>query len=263
VRLPLLLAATLAVFLVACGGGGDENKPSPAATSAAKKAAATAAPASATATATAAATVEDRAATEALLKAASLQLEDLPSGFTLDDERFTTNEEAAAEQEGNPRAATLEDLNGFGRILGYEASYSQDVSATGSALSFQMTTTVYRDSKGAGEHFRFVREQTSDPEFIQAFEDSLAGSGVEVKDATISPMSFADVGDDHLALELKVTAHSPDLDADFDVVSQLVGVRRDRGIGAITVTAVGSPESVGELEDLARTLDERLKDALE
>ena len=252
-RLPLFLAATLAVFLVACGGGEDENKPAATGTSASPT----------SASATAAATLEDRAATEALLKAASLQLEDLPSGFTLDDERFTTNEEAAAEQEGNAHAPTLEDLNGFGRILGYEASYSQDVSATESVLSLQMTTTVYRDSKGAGEHFRFVREQTSDPEFIQSFEDSLASSGVEVKDATISPMSFADVGDDHLALELKVTAHSPDLDADFDVVSQLIGVRRDRGIGAITVTAVGSPESVAELEDLARTLDQRLKDALE
>jgi len=248
VRLLLPLVAISALFLVACGSGGDENEPA------------------ATGVPTTAATVENRAEVEALLKAASLHLEDLPSGFTLDDERFTTNEEAAAEQENNAHAPTLEDLDRFGRILGYEASYSPDASSgsvNADVLSLQMTTTVYQDSKGADEHFQFVREQTSDPEFIQAFEDSLASGGVEVKDATISPMSIANIGDDSLALELKVTAHNPDVDADFDVISQIVGVRRGRGIGAITVVAVGSPEPVDELESLARTLDERLKGALE
>jgi hypothetical protein len=76
-------------------------------------------------------------------------------------------------------------------------------------------------------------------------------------------MSFAELGDDRLAFGIKVSAHSTELDQDFDFIAQLVGVRRDRGIGSVTVLAVNSPSPVDELEDLTRTLDERLKDALE
>jgi hypothetical protein len=76
-------------------------------------------------------------------------------------------------------------------------------------------------------------------------------------------MSFAEVGDDRIAFEMKFTMHNPDLNTDFHYVVQLVGIRRGRGVGAISVFAVTSPSPVGELEDLARTLDKRLKDALE
>ena len=253
-RLLLTLAATLAVFLVACGGG-DETEPPP-----------TGVPASPTAVASM--TAEERGDTEALLKAAALRLEDLPSGFTLDEEKFSTNEETAEEQKDNPYAPTLEDLNRFGRILAYEASYSQEVSpaslVAGGTLFLQVTSAVYRDSKGAGEALEFVRRQASDPGFAEEFQQNFAGgSGVQVKSATISPMSFAKVGDDRLAFEIKISAHSPDLDTDLDFVGRIVGVQRDRGIDSVTVLAVGSPSPVQELEDLARTLDERMKDALE
>jgi hypothetical protein len=236
-RLLLILAATLAAFLVACGGG-DEIGP------------------------------EERAETEALLKAAALRLEDLPSGFILDEERFTTNEETAAEQKDNPYAPTLEDLNRFGRILAYEATYSQEVSlsslVTGGTLFIQTTAAVYRDSEGASEAFEFVRQQASDPGFADEFQKNFASSSsVEVRSATISPMSFAAVGDDRLAFKIDITAHSADVDLDLNFVGQIVGVRRGRAINSVTVLAVGSPSPVQELEDLARTLDERMQDALE
>jgi hypothetical protein len=239
------------VLLTACGGG-DETEPSP-----------TKVPASPTAVASM--TADERAATEALLKAAALRLEDLPSGFTLDEEKFTTNEEAA-EGSDSPGAATLEDMNRFGRILGYEANYSQEVSLgslLGGTLFLQATTVVYRDSAGARDAFELTRQRTSDPEFAKAFEASVAGSAGEVRDASISPMSFAKVGDDRIAFEMKFTMHSPDLDTDLDFVGRIVGVRRDRGIDSITVLALGTPSPVQELEDLARTLDQRMKDALE
>ena len=150
-KLLLPLIAALALFLAACGGG-DDNEAAPSGTT---EAPATGSPA-ATATAaapTAAVTIEDRAEVEALLKAAALGLEDLPSGFTLDEERFTTNEEAARETSDSPGAATLEDMNRFGRILGYEASYSQEASVSalleGGTLFLQVTTTAYQDSDGA------------------------------------------------------------------------------------------------------------------
>jgi len=271
VKLLLPLVAALAVFLVACGGGGDDNdnEPSPTATtSAAGEPQATAAAASPTAaTPTAEATVEDRPEVEALLKAAALRLEDLPSGYTLDDETFSTNEESAEDESELLGGPTLEDLNRFGRILGYEASYSQEASPStlleGGTLFLQVTTTVYRDSAGARDAFEFTRQRTSDPEFAKAFEASVAGSAGEVRDASISPMSLAEVGDDRIAFEMKFTMHNPDLNTDFHYVVQLVGIRRGRGVGAISVFAVTSPSPVGELEDLARTLDKRLKDALE
>ena len=272
-RLLLPLVAALALLLVACGGGDDENgdnEPSPTATTAAAgEPQATAAPASATAPApTSAATVEDRPEVETLLKAAALQLEDLPSGYTLDDETFSTNEESAEDESELLGGPTLEDLNRFGRILGYEASYSQEAGLSsileGGTLSLQVTTTLYEDSDGADKAFEFVREQASDPEFVEAFEESFAGSpGVEVRDASISPMSFAELGDDRLAFGIKVSAHSTELDQDFDFIARVVGIRRDRAIGSVTVLAVNESPPEDELEDLARTLDERMKDALE
>jgi len=259
----VLLAAVFALGLVACGGEGEEAAtatPSPAVH-------ATAAPASPTiaATTTAAAT-EDRPEVEALLRAAALRLEDLPSGFTLDEEKFTTNEQQAEEGSAHPGGPTLEDLNRFGRILGYEADYSQEVSVgslLGGTLFLQATTVVYRDSAGARDAFEFTRQRASDPEFAKAFEASVAGSAGEVRDASISPMSFAEVGDDRIAFEMKFTMHNPDLNIDYQYVVQLVGIRRGRGIGSVTVLAITSPSPIQELEDLARTTDERLKDALE
>jgi len=279
-RLLLPLVTALAVVLVACGGG-DDNEASPtASTSAPGEPAATAAAPSATAPAasatapaasatapTAAATVEDQAEVEALLKAAALRPEDLPEGYTLDEEKFTTNEESVAETAG-PGEATLEDLNGFGRILGYEASYSQEAGLStlleGGTLFLQTTTTVYQDSDGAKEHFGFVRDQASDPEFVDNFEKSFADSpGVEVSNATISEISVADVGDERLGYEVKVSAHSTDLDQDFDFVGQIIGVRRDRMISSITVVGINSSTPTDQLDDLARTMDQHMKDALE
>lgn len=254
-RLLLPLVATFALFLAACGGG-DENEPSPAETA---EAPASGSPA-------AAATIENRAEVEALLKAAALRLEDLPAGFTLDEEDFTTNEESAAEATGP--GPTLEDLNRFGRILGYEASYSQEASLSalleGETLSLQVTTTVYQDSDGADEAFQFVRNQASKPEFVQAFKEGFANdSGVEVRDASISPLSLAELGDDRQGYEMKIAAHSTELDQDFEFISHLVGIRKDRLIGSIIMLTINQPPSEDELKDLARTLDERLKDALE
>ena len=265
-RLLLTLVATLAVVLVACGGGGDDNESSPTATtSAAGEPAATIAPGSATATAPTSGAVEDRAEVEALLKATALRLEDLPEGFSLDEESFTTNEESAGDA-GAIGEPTLEDLNRFGRILGYDASYSQGGPSSlldRGTLSLFATATLYGDSDGADQAFEFVRDQASDPDFVDAFEESLTSPGVEIQDASISPMSFAELGDERQAYEVKVSAHSTDLDQDFDFIAQLVGIRRDRLVGAVTVLAINSLSPEPGLEDLARTLDERMKDALE
>src|SRR3990172_7637386 len=56
------------------------------------------------------------------LKSMTLALDDLPAGFTLEDEGFTTNEEASRRQEMEPPEQWLARANEQGRLLGYEAT---------------------------------------------------------------------------------------------------------------------------------------------
>lgn len=263
----VLLAGLIwtAAFLSACGDDGDTEAPAASTGSPAPAAQDTTSPPSPTPTAI----DPERAEAEALLKAAALRTEDLPSGFTLDEESFSTNEEAATESSDSPGSFTLTDMNRFQRILGYDASFSNLEALTSSAvfegtLFVQSTATVYRNPSGAGEAFEFVREQTSDTQAAQVFEESFASSaGVEVRDASISPVSIPELGDDRLAIEIRVSAHSAELDEDFEFVAQLVAIRRDRLVGSFTVVAVNAPAPAEELENLARKLDERMQGALE
>jgi len=253
VRLAALLGAfgVVAVVLAACGGG-DEDEPTPA--GATSPAAAPIGP-----------TAEERAAAEPLLKAAALLAEDLPEGFTFAEERFVTNEQSIAEQLNYSGAPTLEDLNRWGQILEYEVTYSREVPSipTDATLYLEVTTSLYRDSAGADENFEFVRRQTTDPEYAEAQEQESAEAGQDIRDVEISPISFASVGEDRMAFELRFTTYNSSLGKDLNYVAQLIGVRRGRAIGTLQVLAVGSPHAVEELEDLAHTLDERMKAALE
>ena len=242
---PAALAGALglaALVITACGGG-DDSDPSPT-------------PASATA--------EERAAAEPILKAASLPGEDLPQGFTFQEDRLLTNEESAEEELHYAGAPTVEDLNRWGQILEYEVSYQREIpqTLTGTTLSLQVTTALYRDSAGAEENFEFVRQQTSDPEYVSAQEQESSEEGEPIRDVSISPISFPGVGDSRMAFELTFTTYAPRFERDLDLVAQLIAIRRGRAIGVIETLAVGSPHPLEEVEDIVRTLDERMKDAL-
>ena len=266
------LGMAAAVFS-ACGGGDETEVPptggfgfmpwiaSPTAV------ATTAAPTAVASTAapTAAAAVEDRAQVEALLKAAALRRDDLPEGFTLEEEEFITNEEAAEEDRpyGGP---TVEDLNRFGRILGYAATYSPETppALAPATLSFVTGTTAHQDSDGAHEHFEFVRQQVSAPQFVQATQDAFTeSSDAEIRDIGIFPLSLPEVAEDRMAFEVWLKAHYPDPDRDLDFFMPIVAILRDGTISSVMLSAVGSPWPVQDLEALARTLDRRLKEALE
>jgi hypothetical protein len=244
---PLLIGLLAVALLTTACASNNETKPSP-----------TAAPASPTVAATA--MTEEQGAAEALLKAVTLGAEDLPEGYTLVDEGFTTNEEAAGE-EGSSAALTVEDLDSLGRILGYEAVYSREASS--GTLLLLLTTEVYRDSAGARESFDLLRQQPSDAEIFAALQENLSGSDLDIQTASLYPISFAEVGDDRLAFELRTNVNIPDLNTNVDQFTQFVDIQRGRGIGSIAAVALGSRPSTEELEDLARTLDERMKDALE
>jgi len=209
-------------------------------------------------------TAEEQAA-EALLKAAALQAEDLPSGLTLAEEKFTTNEDEAEQENILPGAPTAEDMSRWGRILGYQASYSPDTQtiASGATLSFLVETDVYRDSEGAEEHFQVISQQPSDPAFIAWFQEDAKAAGVDVQDASASELPFIEVGENRMAFELRLNAHYADLDRDLSLITQIIGIRRGRALGFITMITIDSPSTVGVLEDLTRKLDQRMTDALE
>ena len=240
----LLVCAALPGALAACGGdNGSDVSP-------------TGAPA-------ATVTAEDRSAAEPLLKAAALVAGDLPEGFTFQEEKFTTNGDEAEQESIVASAPTAQDLDQLGRILGYQAYYSRPAPATltEATVSFQIETDVYRDSKGADDHFELIRQMPSDPEFIRAIQEGDTES--QVRDVMVSPISFAKVGDDRMAFELKFKVSRADLKSELSFFTQIIGIRRGAGLGFMTVLAIGAPHPVDQLEDLARKLDERMKDALE
>jgi len=295
--LPLLLVAGL----TACGGGGEAQPTATAggmgamswavvSPTAAGMAGSIPFPlASPTASATAAGasptvsvptlTPEERAEAEALLKAASLRPEDIPEGFPLEYEAFVANEEVAeiggmwVEMFGSIGGVGLEDLYTSGRILGYYANYEverpTDPSSFSGTDSFHVNVELFRESSAAHEYLELSRQHLSNPDEMAASQlweqlrEFVESFGLEVGDPSVSSIAFPELGDERLAFEAKFTMLVPDLDADFHVVLQGVGVRRDRVVGSVGVGAVNASPSTKQLEDLARTLDKRMKDALE
>lgn len=297
--LPLLLVAGL----TACGGGGESEPAATADTtasgmgamawvvvsptaasvvgsipSASPTASATAAGASPTVSAPTL-TPEELAEAEALLKAASLRPEDIPEGLPLEYEVFATNEELAeigemwVEMLGSAGGVALEDLYNSERILGYYANYAAegltDPSSFSGTASFYVSVDLFRESSAAHEYFELSRQYLPNADEMAAsqgweqLQEVYEVLGWEVRDLSVSSIAFAEVGDERLAFEMKATMRLPDVDTDFHLVGRAVAVRRDRVVGCVGVVAVNSSPSARQLENLARTLDERMKDALE
>jgi len=222
-------------------------------------------------------TPQERTEAEALLRAAALRPEDIPEGLPLEDEGFITNEELAetgelsVEMFGSAGGAAPDPYSS-GRILGYDANYDaeapDDLSSFSGTASFGVSVELFQDSTGAHEYFEQAEElarQQSDPEGearrqLQEYYQSL---GLELSDLSVSSLSVADLGEERVALEVKGTMRLPGFDADLDIVEQAVGMRRGRLVGSVTVLTVNESPDEEQLEDLARKLDERMKDALE
>jgi hypothetical protein len=78
-------------------------------------------------------------------------------------------------------------------------------------------------------------------------------------------MSFASIGDETLAARFTGTLRPEDMEfeVDVDFVAHLVAIRRDLATAHIVVGAIGGAEPGQEVEDIIRTLDERLAQALQ
>jgi len=245
-RAAALLGGLALVALAAACGGDDETEPSP------------------TSVATAA-TSEERDAAGPILMASALLAEDLPEGFTLDEEKYLSNEDSINEERDYSSVATLADLNRWGQILQYIATYSRATppSLTGATLSLKEITALYRDEAGARAAFEFERARSSSPERLLDALPWPANSDLNAGEASVSPVSVSGMGDDRAAVQIEVTGSLPDVGSELKFFGQLLLVRRGREIGSVATVAVGSPHPVSELEALARLLDERMKGALE
>ncbi len=239
IAVALALVAVPLVVGVGCGGGGDEEGPS-----------ATTVPV-------------DRPTLEATLSSMTLTLDDLPSGFVLEEpgEVFTDNEEAA-ETDPEGKQAALARLDGWGRLLGYDATYmTNDPLGTfisGGTALVSVSLNIFQTSEGAVAGMEWGREVAADPgQSIALFPGVISIEG--------EPMSFPSIGDETLAASFTGTLRPEDVEfeVDVDFVAHLVAIRRDRATAHIIVAAIGGATPGQEVEDIIRILDERLAQALQ
>jgi hypothetical protein len=246
VALVIVLAVGAMALGSACGGGEEEGQasPTPAATPA----------------------LADRAELEALLKSMVLGSEDLPSGFWLLEEKFETNEEAAVDYPDGMEQG-LADYARWGRLLGYQATYagggSLATALAGETIYIVLGATLCEKPEGAGEAMVQLKDRLLDPEEQAKFLEEFKKENPGWRDPQFAPMSFADVGDDTFAYQLTGKAGSAESGLDVTAIVQFVVVRRGRAIGTVAASAVQGPSSIQELEDMARKLDQRMKEALQ
>ena len=238
IALALAVVAVPAVVGVGCGGDGEEG---PSATT----------------------VPTDRPTLEATLRSVALTLDDLPSGFVLQEEAFTDNEEAA-ETDPEGKQAALARLDGWGRLLGYDATYmTNDPLGTfisGGTASVSVSLSIFQTSEGAVAGMEWGREVAANPsQSVSLFPGVISIEG--------EPMSFASIGDETLAARftgtLRPEGEGAEFEVDVDFIAHLVAIRRGRATAHIIVGAIGGATPGQEVEDIIRTLDERLAQALQ
>jgi len=79
------------------------------------------------------------------------------------------------------------------------------------------------------------------------------------------PMDFPSIGDETLAARYTGTLRPEDVefDVDVDFIAHMVAIRRGRATAHIIVGAIGGATPGQEVDDIIRTLDQRLVQALQ
>jgi hypothetical protein len=236
IAVALAFVAITPIVGVGCGGGG-EGEPS------------------ATAVAT------DRPTLEATLRSVTLTLNDVPAGFVLQEETFSNNEQAA-EFDPEGKQAALARLERWGRLLGYDATYmTNDPLGTfinGGTAMVTVSLNIFKTPEGAAAGMEWGREVAANPsQSIALFPGVISIEG--------EPMDFPSIGDETLAASFTGTLRPEDaeFEVDVDFVAHLVAIRRGRATAHIIVGAIGGATPGQEVEDIIRTLDERVAQALQ
>ena len=229
---PLLCAAALIALLtavaVACGGGGVEEPtvaPSPGATGV-PTGAPTATP----------------SAVEEQLRGMVLQPSDLPAGFSLAQESFSTNEEVAGD--GEDAAEVLARLTEWGRILGHGVVFSSEASSENSVFLVDSTVSLYESDSGAAASF-------ADAVNTARATDWQASVG-EATDLRVEEVPSLDVADEMLWLRITGTALVGDPPAEQPFVQDVVLLRVGRVRGSVSILT-GAADVALLVESMVRT----------
>jgi hypothetical protein len=223
----LLLVACLSLVAAACGGGGGEETPSPTPSPVPPE-------------------VKDQ------LKQMVLQADDVPAGFNLVDEAFSTNAESAASAD-DPEGH-LADLERWGRILGYEVTYETSAPAVaGQTMFFSVysTASIYQSNEGASASFADAVEVAKTTDWPVHF------AGAENVEMTEVPISG--LADEASWLRISEKGNTGEQVFAFDIVMLRQGPNR----GMLQVGSFGTEESKQIVEQLARVQADRMRSAVD
>ena len=222
-----LLAVLLAVA-VACGGGGDEEAtvaPSPGATGT---------PAG-TPTAT-------PSAVEEQLNGMVLQLSDLPAGFSLVQEGFSTNEDVAGD--GEDAAEALARLTEWGRIEGHGVVFASETSSGQSGvLLVDSTASLYQSDSGAAASFA----EAVDTARTTDWQATVA----QATDVAVQEVPPLDVADGMFWIRITGNALLGDPPSEQPFVQDVVLLRVDRVRGSLSILTRAADAAV-LVEDMVR-----------
>jgi hypothetical protein len=146
--------------------------------------------------------------------------------------------------------------------LGYDARYmTNDPLGTfvnGGTASVNVSLSIFETSEGAAAGMEWGRQVAANPsQSIALFPGVTSIEG--------EPMDFPTIGDETLAASFTGTLRPEDteFDVDVDFIAHLVAIREGRGTAYIIVGAIGGATPGQEVEDMIRTLDQRLVQALQ
>jgi hypothetical protein len=128
----------------------------------------------------------------------------------------------------------------------------------GGDATVTLSLSIFRTPEGAAAGMEWGRGVATDTS--QAIGLIPGVIALEAK-----PMSFPTIGDETLAAEYKGTIRPQGMDVQIDVdfVAHLVAIRRGRATAQLLVAAIGGATPGQEVENMIRTLDERMAQALQ
>ena len=213
-----VLVALVSMLMASCDGGGGGEEPTPVPSE-----------------------------FEEQLRRMVLQGEDVPSGFVVIDEEFSTNQ-AVADETTDPEAE-LAKLEQRGRILGYDVTYEPGgPSGDGEAIIFSLNSTasLYRTPEGASASFAEAASQARTTDWTLFF-----GGAVNI---VVEEQPAPEVADEILWLRVSGKAEAGEQTFAHDVVLLRTGATR----GSLQVGSFGTPEGKQFVEGMIRAQAEHM-----
>jgi len=183
-----------------------------------------------------------------------LQLEDLPSGVILAEERFATNEESAAGSED--REGRLAMLEEWGRILGYDVTYqaNPEVMEQVGLILVNSTASLYDSEEGASASFADAVQTARTTDWADLFGTA---QGVEVEEVAAPGWV-----DEMLWLRITAKATLGEQAEEETFANDVIIFRQGPARASLMVGWVMGRGSGDIMAQLAQAQAQRLKDAL-